>query len=314
MTVLWILGGIACLGSIVFVLNALYVRTPYHQNRIRSIQKFRQGVPFDLTVLNTGSNHAFFSIDWTLVGVRGFNLASGPQSISWDCRLFQTYRSHLRQDGVALFVLADLVFGFLEYECPKADYRYYYFLSAEEIPRYTWRRALVYRYLPLLETWRNVFHCFVRRGVPFVEHEPSLQYAEAESDARIAGWKSEFSLADLQQRKSAKHLKGTIQRAISVLRGMVDAAREQGGKPVLMVPPMSAVINKKIAPAFLDEVLYRPIREMLPDVPLLDYLRDERFQDYRLYQNGDFMNEAGRRAFMPVLWKDIEDCIGRNRT
>ena len=94
---------------------------------------------------------------------------------------------------------------------------------------------------------------------------------------------------------------------------MVDAAREQGGQPVLMVPPMSAVINKKVAPAFLDEVLYQPIREMLPDVPMLDYLRDERFQDYRLYQNGDFMNEAGRRAFMPVLWKDIEDCIGRNR-
>jgi len=43
----------------------------------------------------------------------------------------------------------------------------------------------------------------------------------------------------------------------------------------------------------------------------LDYIRDERFQDYRLYQNGDFMNAEGRKVFMPVLWHDIQSCIGK---
>ena len=44
--------------------------------------------------------------------------------------------------------------------------------------------------------------------------------------------------------------------------------------------------------------------------PFLNYMYDERFQDYRYYYNGDFMNQAGREKFMPVLWHDIQKAAG----
>ena len=292
------------------VLNILYKRTPLYQNQYRPIRKFINGVPQNLEIINTGSNHAYFSIDWSIIGVNGFNLASGAQSVMWDYRLLKKYRTHVdnHRGGIVLLVLSNLMFGFLEYTNSKTDRRYYYFLQPSEIPRYTKWQDFIYRQMPVLENWRNIIHCFYHRGTLIEEQEPSLSYAEEQSDLRIAGWKSQFQLKDLQHRESAKHLEENIAQAAGVVRKMIEESRAAGLQPILMIPPLSAVINKKIAPEFLDEVLYKPIREYLSDVPLLDYVHDERFQDYHLYQNGDFMNEAGRKKFMPVLWQDIQAC------
>ena len=297
---------------ILYVLNSIYIRTPRYINQIKPVEKFQQNIPDKLDIINTGSNHAYFSIDWSLIGVNGFSLASGAQSVMWDYRLLKKYLSHVdnHRSGIVLLVLSDLMFGFLEYTNSKTDRRYYYFLQPSEIPRYTKWQDFIYRQMPVLENWRNIIHCFYHRGTLIEEQEPSLSYAEEQSDLRIAGWKSQFQLEDLQHRKSAKHLEENIAQAAGVVRKMIEESRAAGLQPILMIPPLSTVINKKIAPEFLDEVLYKPIQEYLSDVPLLDYVHDERFQDYHLYQNGDFMNEAGRKKFMPVLWQDIQKAAG----
>ena len=309
--VMYLLVGLVLLCFALFVLNAIYIRTPYYQNQVRPIKKFQDGVPDNLDIMNTGSNYAYFAIDWTLIDVAGFSLASGSQSLAWDERLWKKYRSHVKRGGLALFVLADLVFLLSEYPSAKSDRRYYFFMKPEEIPRYTCWRALRYRYLPILENWRNVIHCVYHRGEQFVEQSPSLTYTERVSDARIAGWKREFGLSDLQCCESADHLHGVIERTTSLLRRMVNETRAFELCPVLMIPPVSAVLSRKISSEFVDAVLYRPLREQFSDVPLLDYMSDERFQDYRLYQNGDFMNAEGRSLFMPVLWHDIQCSVGK---
>lgn len=309
--VMYLLVGLVLLCFALFVLNAIYIRTPYYQNQVRPIKKFQDGVPDNLDIMNTGSNYAYFAIDWTLIDVAGFSLASGSQSLAWDERLWKKYRSRVKKGGLALFVLADLVFLLSEYPSAKSDRRYYFFMKPKEIPRYTCWRALRYRYLPILENWRNVIRCVYHRGEVFVEKKSSLAYTERMSDERVTGWKREFDLPDLQRRESANQLQGVIVQTTALLRRMVEETRALGFRPVLMIPPVSAVLNRKVSFEFVDEVLYRPLREQFSDVPLLDYMSDERFQDYRLYQNGDFMNAEGRKVFMPVLWHDIQRCIGK---
>lgn len=296
----------------IWILNSIYMKTPFYLNQVKPVEKFHHIIPENLEIINTGSNHAYFSIDWSLIGVKGFSLASGPQSVMWDYRLLKKYRSHVDNSGggKVLLVLSNLMFGFLEYTNPKSDKRYYYFMQPDEIPRYTKWQDFVYHRMPVLANWRNIIHCFYHRGTLVSETEPTLEYAEQQSDLRIAGWKSQFDLKDLQHRESVKHLAENIKKAAGVVRKMVDESRAAGLTPIIMIPPLSAVINKKLAPEFLDEVLYKPVRKYLDDVPLLDYVHDERFQDYRLYQNGDFMNEAGRKKFMPVLWQDIQKTTG----
>ena len=299
----------------IWIFNSIYMKTPFYLNQVKPVEKFHHIIPENLEIINTGSNHAYFSIDWSLIGVKGFSLASGPQSVMWDYRLLKKYRSHVDNSGGGkiLLVLSDLMFGFLEYTNPESDKRYYYFMQPNEIPRYTKWQDFVYHRMPVLANWRNIIHCFYHRGTLVSETEPTLEYAEQQSDLRIAGWKSQFDLKDLQHRESVKHLEENIKKAAGVVRKMVDESRAAGLTTILMIPPLSAVINKKLAPEFLDEVLYKPVRKYLDDVPLLDYVHDERFQDYRLYQNGDFMNEAGRKKFMPILWYDIKRCIGMDK-
>lgn len=299
----------------IWIFNSIYMKTPFYLNQVKPVEKFHHIIPENLEIINTGSNHAYFSIDWSLIGVKGFSLASGPQSVMWDYRILKKYRSHVDNSGggKVLLVLSDLMFGFLEYINPESDKRYYYFMQPNEIPRYTKWQDFVYHRMPVLANWRNIIHCFYHRGTLVSETEPTLEYAEQQSDLRIAGWKSQFDLKDLQHRESVKHLEENIKKAAGVVRKMVDESRAAGLTTILMIPPLSAVINKKLAPEFLDEVLYKPVRKYLDDVPLLDYVHDERFQDYRLYQNGDFMNEAGRKKFMPILWYDIKRCIGTDK-
>ena len=296
----------------IWIFNSIYMKTPFYLNQVKPVEKFHHIIPENLEIINTGSNHAYFSIDWSLIGVKGFSLASGPQSVMRDYRLLKKYRSHVDNSGGGkiLLVLSDLMFGFLEYTNPESDKRYYYFMQPNEIPRYTKWQDFVYHRMPVLANWRNIIHCFYHRGTLVSETEPTLEYAEQQSDLRIAGWKSQFDLKDLQHRESVKHLEENIKKAAGVVRKMVDESRAAGLTTIPMIPPLSAVINKKLAPEFLDEVLYKPVRKYLDDVPLLDYVHDERFQDYRLYQNGDFMNEAGRKKFMPVLWQDIQKATG----
>lgn len=309
-----ILAGI-CLSMIsllflVFIFNSIYIRTPFYLNKVKPIEKFQNGVPENLDIMNTGSNHAYYSIDWSIVGVNGFSLASGAQFLSWDYRLVKKYRSHMKQSKVLLIVIADLMFCAVEYPNHSSNFRYYQFLEKEEIPNGTYWKKLKYKYLPVLANWKNFVHCFYHRGSLFREMEPSLVYAEEESDRRIEGWKKEFNLIDLQHRESVDHLRSNMIKTEALMKKLIEETREYGLVPVLMLPPLSSVINRKISDEFIDEVILKPLSRIASDVPFLNYMRDERFQDYRYYFNGDFMNQAGREKFMPILWQDIQNAVG----
>jgi len=297
---------------ILLVLNYIYTHSPNYLNEYNKVKKFNENIPDNLEIMNTGSNHAYYCIDWSIVGVNGFSLASGAQSISWDYRLFEKYRSKIGKNKLLLIVLSNLVLGFMDYPQDEANRRYYHFLKPEEIPNGNWWKKLKYHYLPVLSNWRNIVHCFYHRGKMFKEPEPSLKYAEQESDNRIRGWKSQFKLRDLQHRESLKHLEGEIKATSQLLRHMIEEARKDGIVPILMLPPLSEIINKKISDEFINAVIDEPVANVASDVPFLNYMRDDRFQDYRYYFNGDFMNQAGREKFMPILWQDIKNVMAGN--
>ena len=123
---------------ILLVLNYIYTHSPNYLNEYNKVKKFNENIPDNLEIMNTGSNHAYYCIDWSIVGVNGFSLASGAQSISWDYRLFEKYRSKIGKNKLLLIVLSDLVLGFMDYPQDEANRRYYHFLKPEEIPNGNW--------------------------------------------------------------------------------------------------------------------------------------------------------------------------------
>ena len=67
------------------------------------------------------------------------------------------------------------------------------------------------------------------------------------------------------------------------------------------------VIAEKISEEFMKEVLYDNIR-FLKDkqIPILDYWKDDRLNDYKLYINSDFLNEKGSKLFTEIVLEDIK--------
>lgn len=290
----------------VIIWNYLYMQTPRYKSELACVQKFKGADTNNYVILNTGSNHAYYAIDWSLVGVNGFNLASGSQSILWDKKLLHRYLKTVDKGiaGKVVITLSNLVLCFIDYPHDIANKRYYFFAEPEDIPRYSLWKKIKYRYFPILSNWRNFFYVFYKRDINKLA-QSNKRSAEQEAELRITGWKDQFNLLDLQHAKSAEHLQPIIEETVKIVRKMVDECREHGVMPILMIPPLSGVLNAKISNEFLQEVLYKPIQNNFQDIALLDYMRDERFQDTNLYSNSDFMNLDGRTLFTKILWYDV---------
>ena len=88
---------------------------------------------------------------------------------------------------------------------------------------------------------------------------------------------------------------------------MISFCQSHGWRPVIVIPPLSDVMKKEFSREFMSAVLYDNVREAnTPEIPVLDYLYDERFGDYRLYGNADFLNKDGRRLFTQTVLHDLE--------
>lgn len=291
----------------VIIWNYLYMQTPRYKSELACVQKFKGADTNNYVILNTGSNHAYYAIDWSLVGVNGFNLASGSQSILWDKKLLHRYLKTVDKGiaGKVVIVLSYLVLGFIDYPHDIANKRYYYFAESEDIPNYSLWKSIKYRHLPVLANWRNFFYVLYKRDISKLTSR-NKRSAEQDAELRINGWKEQFNLQDLQHAESATHLQPIIEETVKIVRTMVDECHRNGVTPVLMIPPVSNVLNAKMSDEFLQEVLYEPIRNNFQDIALLDYMRDERFQNINLYSNSDFMNLEGRTLFTKILWRDVQ--------
>ena len=129
-----------------FIWNYLYMHTPRYKDEVACVRKFKGADKRSYWILNTGSNHAYYAIDWSLIGVNGFNLASGSQSILWDKKLLHRYIKTVDKGitGKVVIVLSNLVLGFIDYPNDVANKRYYLFAEAEDIPNYSWWKKIKY--------------------------------------------------------------------------------------------------------------------------------------------------------------------------
>lgn len=62
-----------------------------------------------------------------------------------------------------------------------------------------------------------------------------------------------------------------------------------------------------ISKEFMEVFLYENIRQAnKKNIPVLDYIYDERFQDSELYINVDFLNGRGRKLFTKTVLDDLK--------
>lgn len=304
------------LGSLIFtyiifcLINRKFLNTNFYKNDFRQVQKFRDGVPYDLEIVNTGSSYAKYAFDYQSFHIKGFNFALRPQSLNYDFKLLKYYQKHLKKNCKVIIVLPNLVFGFVDYEYDLSNKKYYYFLDKKLIKGYHWVKYFRWVQYPILSSLRNIKYVFSdiapktywNRTSQNVSYEDTKCFVEN----RVLGWKDQFKLNDMKNELSADHLEDVFTKSRKLVQDMIAFCKDNGFEAILLIPPVSEVLNDEIGEGFLKKVLYKNIEILnTENLPVLDYLHDERFQSYTLYSEGDLLNMEGRKLFTEVVLNDL---------
>lgn len=301
---MYILIGIVIILLFIWICNKKYKNSNYFLNDYNKIKKFVDGVPENLEIVNTGSNHAYYGFNY---GSRKcFNFASGAQSLNYDYKILKQYSNNLNGGCKVLIVLAPLSFGFVDYKNDSSNSRYYFFMDKDKTLNYSRLKKFLYVDMPILKSWKNFIRIFLRKKeIKSIINTPDN--AEKEALLRINGWKKQFNLKNLLDKKSASYLKDEFENVKTILLDMIEFSLEHNWRPIIVIPPASVFLTKKISDEFMKEVLYDNIR-FLKDkqIPILDYWKDDRLNDYKLYINSDFLNEKGSKLFTEIVLEDIK--------
>lgn len=310
MMVLYVLFSVLSTFLLIFALNQLFIKTNYYQNTVRQLKKFTNGVPYQLEVINTGSSYGKYGFDYEGAEVKGFNFALQPQSLSYDFKILKQYNHHFKKNSKVLIIIPDLAFCFLDYVNEESNTKYYHFLDKIYINGYTKFKYFTRIKFPILSAKLKLWHLI--KDQPIIDlyvcnESKSYEDIKVEAKERVKEWCNEFKLVDMKSSTSAIHLKDMFNKTTVLLSEMIEFCIEKNLKPIIVVPPVSGVLNQLISKEFMETVLYKNIRRAnTRNIPVLDYLYDERFQDYKLYINSDFLNINGRKLFTKTVLQDLK--------
>lgn len=295
---------------VLFTLNMIYKNTNYFRNQFIQVEKFKN-VPNNLEIINTGSSYAKYAFDYEHTSLKGFNFGLQPQSLSYDFKILKKYTPNLKKKCIVQIVIPNLVFGFLDYENDNYNTKYYYFLDPKDVIHYNKFKHLIREKLPILTTKRAIRYIIkdVLEDNSFNQSESLMtkQQVEKEAFLRVEGWKKQFGLDSTITCNYPEELKKMFFNTTELVAKMIDYCVDNGFKPVLVIPPTSKILNDMLSKEFMQECLYNNIdKANKRNVPVLNYLYDERFQDYKLYMNSDFLNKTGREKFTKIVIHDLK--------
>ena len=296
---------------IAFLLNEYYYRVAGDNTQDFHMRKGEKGGPYD--AISFGSAYCRFGLDFNKCNIKGYNFGYGSQFFYYTDLMLHQYAKTCRKSGVVYLIIADLVFAtegkgiygaeeyikFLNKDLLGDEYSVKAYLKA--------RFSLFFNPRLVAKCLRKMLGITIPTQFDTLEtNQLTLQQAEAEADKRCKSWCRQFGLSDTVTDIIPEELEDTFSKTRKILTDMIQYCLDNDLKPILVVTPVSKIMNDRLSDAFIERVLFDNIRKANKQhVPFMNYLRDERFSDYKLYHNNaDFLNARGRKLFTDVLVKD----------
>lgn len=89
--------------------NGRYKHSDYYRS-LNGLLRF-ESVPEELQVVNVGSSHARYGIDYSgHPELRAFNFAMDSQRMLYDELILEAYASHLQEDALVIIVISSFTF------------------------------------------------------------------------------------------------------------------------------------------------------------------------------------------------------------
>lgn len=288
----------------------------WYRQKFGDVKRIKKQLVFNLDVVNTGSNSAYYGIDYTSVQVKGANLAMRPQSLPQDLNMLKMFESYIKPKGVILVPLGPFSSCYKTYS--QNDLERYYGVwhpglienfDIEKCENY-WRvmnSPLRNAFVPIIKGFVRTFINFVLQGKDKNEYDfQPLNELQLEKDAEqwIDGWKKQFEIDDLNDKLPSHILEGREKR-IATLGELITFCKDREFKLVFVMPPVTKYLSSKFSKTFRKNYIYSFLAEAgAKDIPFLDYLDDGELSDSDLYFNSFFLNKRGRKVFTGRVLKD----------
>ncbi len=311
MALIVIVAVIILVGSI--TLNALYKSTNAFQNQFIDITKFQNLKDEDrFDIVNLGSNHPKFAFDYSESGVKGMNWALGPQTFMYDFAILKKYKKHLNPGAKVVIPVCPLKFFLLDTQRNNLV-KYYRVFSKHEMPNYDIKQKISEYTLPLfrhpVRATRIIRDVKADNRLSLTGNPMNKEQIAKDATFWIEGcWNPEFNIDIANMSALSKTNQKSIAGNIRILSEMIQYCIDNGLQPVLAMLPVTKELLSKFSEEFIQQHILRYINESNKQgVPVLNYLKDERFTSPNLYINSFFMNAAGRKYFTKIFVEELKN-------
>lgn len=298
---------------ILYIANAIYKRTNHFNNQFVDVRKYWNMTTFpnNLQVVNLGSNHPKFGFDYSETGINAVNCAVGPQTLEYDFAILRKITPYLTKDAFVIIPICLLKLFLYRQKSRSTHAKYYTFLAKDDIVSYSKMEQIKLLKFPLIFNPR-LLRCVLRD----VKKDTRLELTEnpmkdaatlnKDADCWIDCWNREFDIT-LPTPNLSEENKSDIQQNIRILREMLEYCKMHNFKPIITILPVTDYLSSRFTDNFIKEHILRYINAANTiKVPVLNYLKDERFTASELYINSFFMNKKGRKLFTRRVLSDLE--------
>lgn len=306
---------ITTIGALVllFILNKLYKQTNAYTNQFVDIRKYWDMSAWDqnIQLINLGSNHPKFGIDYDGIGIKAVNCAVGPQTFEYDFAILRKITRNLAPGAVVVIPVCLLNFFLYRQQLRATHAKYYTFLSKNDMVGYSRFEKLKYIDLPLLFRPQAIFRLIkdvpVDRRLEMTENPLKTHKALCDDANKwIENWNIEFNIKLPTPALSEKNI-SDIKNNVLVLRRMLEYCVKYQFKPVIAILPVTDYLASRFSEEFINDHIIKYLKEAnVVDAPILNYLRDDRYASSYLYINTFFMNKVGRQLFTKSLIADLK--------
>lgn len=281
----------------------------YLQEMFPDCQKFWNGFPMGLDVVNLGSRSAWYAFNYEGIDKQCANWAMRPQSLFADLLILQNYVSYLKPGTIVLISICP----FSSLSSPryvKSD-KYYTVLGSKsiwpfDIQKYNLMNDIKNnpkRYYPVRALKEDLKNILLHKKIE--EHSFSSNEYEEHAVNMINGWMQQFSILNFDYPLRIHNI-DMYDTAVDILREMIGFCIERELRPVIVVPPVTTHLSSRMSMSVREKYMYSFIKKAdTANVPCLDYFDNDRFQSDDLFRDSLCLNEKGAILFTKQVLKDV---------
>lgn len=302
---------------LVLFLNELYFWYVCGHKQEQQIMKGKKKGPYKAIAF--GSSYCRYGINFDKVE-DGFNFGVAAQFFYYSDLMLREYAIKcLERGGKVYIIIAHLVFAEIGQGCYNPE-KYQLILSKDSLEgEYSlslylkMRFPLIFRPRSIMSSIKKIIRSFLGINKNEFKNTTVNPLSETEvnamADKRCESWCRQFGLKDTVSADIPEILQTKFTKTVAILHEMIQFCLDNSFEPILVVTPVSEIMNRHLSKQFLDAVLFDNIRKAnTQGVPLLNYIDDCRFADSSLYhKNADFLNARGRKLFTEQLLKDTKE-------